>query len=315
MTVERIAQVSPEPVSPPRPRLPELAQRRVSSAASDLVPLLKRHRNYFPPTVGGNSTADSSRSRSRARSGDSSDSDKSFSFTSFESEVDFPLVVHRSKRRRTDIRQCQSHARPPQQSPEATSTAGVNLPKDTSTDVITSDMANNNTDVSEDSLSKTDQMKRKLQCDLTRFLTSEPDYTGILDEVIPPTKQLYAIIPHRKPYSDLDIKFRNLNRALIHWENPIKRLRASPGAAQSPFEDPLQKLAAQANFEDRVAMFHNLGPRSHVEFPLESWTISLALFFEGLLGDAYMPFPFEVLVNNLRTVNQSLYDTIHCSSY
>jgi hypothetical protein len=178
-----------------------------------------------------------------------------------------------------------------------------------------SDMANKNNDidVDEDTHSGTDEMKRKLQSDLTRFLTGEPNYTGILHEVIPPTKQLYAISPHRKPYSDLDIQFRNFNRALIHWESLIKRLRASPGTAQSPFEDPLQKLAAQANFEDRVAMFHNLGPRSHVEFPLESWTISLALFFEGLLGDAYMPFPFEVLVNNLRAVNQSLYDTIHCS--
>jgi hypothetical protein len=34
---------------------------------------------------------------------------------------------------------------------------------------------------------------------------------------------------------------------------------------------------------------------------------------QGLLGNTYMPVPFGDLVIQLRAVNQSLYDTIHCS--
>jgi hypothetical protein len=167
----------------------------------------------------------------------------------------------------------------------------------------------NNIDIHEDSLSGADRMKRKLQLDLSRFLNNEPDFNAILHEVIPPTRKLYAISPHREPYSDLEVEFRNFNRALEHWERLIKTRTASPSAIQSPLKDPLQELAAKGTFEDRVAMLHDLGPRSHIDFPFEGWTISLALFFEGLLGDTYMPFPFEDLVDRLRAVNRPLYDT------
>jgi hypothetical protein len=168
----------------------------------------------------------------------------------------------------------------------------------------------NNIAIHEGSLSGADQMKRKLQLDLIRLLNNEPDFNTILHEVIPPTRKLYAMSPHRKPYSDLEVEFRNFNRALDHWESLIKtRTAASSGVTPSPREDPLQELAAQGTFEDRVAMLHDLGPRSHIDFPFEGWTISLALFFEGLLGDTYMPFPFEDLVDRLRAVNRPLYDT------
>jgi hypothetical protein len=167
----------------------------------------------------------------------------------------------------------------------------------------------NNIAIHEGSLSGADQMKRKLQLDLGRFLSNEPDFTGILHKVILPTRKLYAMSPHRKPYSDLEVEFRNFNRALDHWESLIKTRTASSGVTPSPREDPLQELAAQGTFEDRVAMLHDLGPRSHIDFPFEGWTISLALFFEGLLGDTYMPFPFEDLVDRLRAVNRPLYDT------
>jgi hypothetical protein len=56
---------------------------------------------------------------------------------------------------------------------------------------------------------------------------------------------IYAISPHREPYSDLDFEFRNFNRTLDHWKSLIKRRTASSGAALSPFKDPLQELAAQ----------------------------------------------------------------------
>jgi hypothetical protein len=61
-------------------------------------------------------------------------------------------------------------------------------------------------------------------------------------------------------------------------------------------------------------MLHNFGPKSHTDFPLEELTISLALFFEGLLGDTYMPFPFKDLVLKLRVANQPLYNTIAVGS-
>jgi hypothetical protein len=75
--------------------------------------------------------------------------------------------------------------------------------------------------------------------------------------------------PHRKPYSDLEIDFRNFNRALEHWEILITTLTASAGATQSPLDEPLQDLAAQGTFKDRVAMLHTYSPRSQIHFPLE----------------------------------------------
>jgi hypothetical protein len=314
VAVENIEQPLPEPASHSRLQQPKLTQQGGSSDPSELAPSRLEHRGKM---VAAEPKADSNRSGSRARS-DSNDSDDSFPFTSFihtDSEADIPPARNnKSKRRRIDTRS-------PHQNLEVTSTAGANLRSDISTNITIPDMCNNNNnnnniDVEEGSLSQlsgTDEIKRKLQLDLTRFLNKELDYAGILREVIPPTRKLYAISPYRKPYSDLEVEFRNFNRALDHWESLIKRLTASSGVTPSPLEDPLQELAAQGTFEARVARLNNLGPRSHIDFPLERWTISLALFFEGLLGDTYMPFPFEDLVNQLREANQSLYDTVRYS--
>jgi hypothetical protein len=184
-----------------------------------------------------------------------------------DSEADFPRARNnRSKRRRIDTGS-------PQQDLEVTSTAGANLPSDITTNITIPDDSNNkNIDVDEGGLSQlsgADEIKRKLQLDLTRFLNKELDYAGILREVIPPTRKLYADSPYRKPYSDLDVDFRNFNRALDHWESLIKRRTGSSGVIPTPLKDPLQELAAQGTFEDRVAALRNLGPRSHTEFPPE----------------------------------------------
>ncbi|KAG9185085.1 hypothetical protein G6011_03032 [Alternaria panax] len=322
VTVEPSEQLPSVPTSvpalSPRPQRSELTQREGPSDTYGLAPSRsKRRGNRSAAMVEAKTKAASDRSRSRARSDDSSDSTGTFSFTSYiqtGSEADFPQSTSNgSKRRRIDIPQGRSHTRSPQQSPDVTSTAGVNLPTDASTNITAPDMINNNDNniaIHEGSLSGADQMKRKLQLDLIRLLNNEPDFNTILHEVIPPTRKLYAMSPHRKPYSDLEVEFRNFNRALDHWESLIKtRTAASSGVTPSPREDPLQELAAQGTFEDRVAMLHDLGPRSHIDFPFEGWTISLALFFEGLLGDTYMPFPFEDLVDRLRAVNRPLYDT------
>ncbi|KAF1828136.1 hypothetical protein BDW02DRAFT_652237 [Decorospora gaudefroyi] len=314
VTGKHIEQPLPEPASQSRPQRPKLAQQGVSSDTPELAPSSLAHREKM---VAAEPKADSNRSRGRACSNEN-DSDDSFSFTSFmhtDSEADLPRARNnRSKRRRIDTRS-------PEQDLEVTSTAGANLPSDITDIIIPDDNNNNNNnnnniDVDEggsSQLSGADEIKRKLQLDLTRFLNKELDYAGILREVIPPTRKLYADSPYRKPYTDLEVEFRNFNRALDHWESLIKRLTASSGVTPSPLEDPLQELAAQETFEDRVARLNNLGPRSHIDFPLERWTISLALFFEGLLGDTYIPLPFEDLVNRLRDANQSLYDTVHYS--
>jgi hypothetical protein len=265
------------------------------------------------PKVAAGPKADSNRSRSRARSYSNENDSDDFSFTSFMhtgSEADLPRARNnRSKRRRIDTT-------PPQQDLEVTSTVGANLPSDITTNITIPDNTNNdnhnNIDVDEGDLSQlsgADKLKQKLRRDLTRFLNNELSYAGILIEVLPPTRELYKNSPHRKPYSDLDFEF---NRALNHWERLIKKLTASSDVTPSHLDDPLQDLAAQTTFTGRVAKFNDLGPTWHIDFPLERWTISLALFFEFLLGEAYMPLSFESLVNQLRTANQSLYETIRC---
>lgn len=308
------------PASPPRSQQSELAQRGGPSDTSGLAPSrLKRHGNRSATMVEAKLKAASDRSRSRARSDNSSGSMGTFSFTSYKqtgSEADFlQSTSNVFKRPRIDISQSRSPTQS-QQSPEAISTAGISLPTDTSTNITAPDMVNNNesnSDIYEEGLFGADQMKRKLQLDLGRFLNNQPDFNAILHEVILPTRKLYAISPYCKPYSDLDVEFRNLDRALEHWEILIKTRTASPGVIKSSLKDPLQELAAKRTFEDRVAVLHSLGPRSRIDFPFEGWTISLALFFEGLLGDTYMPFPFKDLVDRLRAVNWPLYDIIRGS--
>jgi hypothetical protein len=174
--------------------------------------------------------ADRSRSKGRARSDSSPDSNGNLSFTGFmhghsDSEAAFTrLRISRSKRPRVDIAERRSYTQSPQYTTEVTSTVGANLPSEASTEFTIPDMGdnnntdNNNTDNNnvEDSLSETDRTKQKLQLNLTRFLKNQLDYASILAEVILPTRQLYAVSPHRQPYSDLEVEFTNFKRALDH---------------------------------------------------------------------------------------------------
>ncbi|KAB2100097.1 hypothetical protein AG0111_0g11709 [Alternaria gaisen] len=308
------------PASPSLPRWSEPMERGGTPDTSSLEPsLLKRRRNSSAATVEAETKAASSRSRSRALSDDSSDPVDTFSFTGFictGPEADSPQARSDGyKRPRIDISQHGSRSPSRQQSPEAASTAGDNPPTDI-TIITTPDRisgSENNMNTHEDSLSRTNQMKRKLQLDLSRLLSNKPDFSGILHDVIPPTRKLYAISPHRKPYSDMEVEFRNFIRALDHWETLIRTRIASPSVVRPPVKDHLEVLAAKRTFEDRVAMLQKLGPRSHVDFPFERWTISLALFFEGLLGSTYMPLPFRDLVDRLRAINRPLYDAVRRS--
>jgi hypothetical protein len=257
--------------------------------------------------------ADSNRSKTRARSdSNENDSDDSFHFTSFmHTDLEADLLRARNNRsKRPRIGTGSS-----EQDLEVTSTAGANLPSDI-TNIIILDDDNNNINVDERGLSQlsgADEIKRKLQLDLARFLNKGLDYADILRKVIRPIRELYTDSPYRKPYSDLDVDFRNFNRAMGHWESLIERRTASSGVTPMPLKEPLNELATQKTFEGRIAVLRNFGPRSHIDFPLERLTIFLAMCFEGLLGNAYMPVLFEDLVNRLRDANQSLYDPIHCS--
>jgi hypothetical protein len=83
---------------------------------------------------------------------------------------------------------------------------------------------------------------------------------------------------------------------------------ASPMSARA--DDPLEELASQETFMDRVAVLRRLRPRPEIWFSYETWTYLLAMFFEGLLGEHHMLWSFEELVIGLRDVNKSLNDTI-----
>jgi hypothetical protein len=234
VTGEHIEQPLLDRASQPPAQQPKLAQQGGSSDTSELAPFRLEHRGKMVAAE---------RSRSRARS----DSNDSFSFTSFmptDSEADHPRARDNgSKRRRRDTRS-------PLRNLEVTSTAGANLSSDITTNITIPDDDNNNNNnnnnnninVDEGGLSQllgADEIRRKLQLNLARFLNKELDYAGILCEVISPTRDLYADSPYRKPYSDLDIDFRNFNRALDHWESLIKRRTASSGVTPTPLKDPL----------------------------------------------------------------------------
>lgn len=223
-------------------------------------------------------------------------------------------AINQPKTPRGNTPQCRSRTRSPQESPGVTSTANVNLPNDASANIVRSDTANNNKnfDVDEESLSAANQMKQKLQLDLTRLLNSEPECTGILHEVIPVTKQLYTICSH-KPGSTSEAQLDELYRALIHWEKFLEKLEVSSSVAPLPFEDFVQKLTDPVTFKDRVSMFHDGFLGSCIGVLPDILPLCLALFFEGLLGDAYMPFPFKDLMVKLSAFNRSLYNTTSSS--
>ncbi|KAF2022575.1 hypothetical protein EK21DRAFT_95599 [Setomelanomma holmii] len=99
-------------------------------------------------------------------------------------------------------------------------------------------------------------------------------------------------------------------KGFLNNELDYASILPSAGVTRSLVNDFLQEIVAQKTFKVRAAMHRNLGPRSHTDFPLEELIVSLALFFDGLLGDRFMPVPFEDLVYRLRAANQSLYETI-----
>jgi hypothetical protein len=298
-TVEHTGRVSPKQVG-----TPDL------SGSASAIPQPKRHTSPSVAIEDAKLEAYSARSSKRARS----NSDRPFSLRNVPrsgSEADPRSQSKRPKRVEKDNPTPESCTGPPQSDAEATFTKDANLPNDTSTNISKSVVRNvNNTGIDNCEIALVDQTKPKLRLSLLRFLERKLDHAGVLREVIPPTKQLYAIGPHRESCGDLDLDFKNFNRALEHWESLITKHTATSGATQSPLGDPLQELAAQESFKDRVAMLRNCDPTSQTDFTLETWTISLALLFEGLLGDSYMPCSFADMVAGFRVSYQSLYEPL-----
>jgi hypothetical protein len=158
------------------------------------------------------------------------------------------------------------------------------------------------------------EAKRKLRSHLAHFLTSnEPKYQDVLKNVIPSAKTLYALSPQRLPHNDLYLEFRDLSRALDHWQTVISGFKVRTGAMGSAFDDSLHQLPQQS-LKDRLAAYRQIDSKAQSYLGLDRWTNALALFFEGLLGDDYMPFPFEHLVARLRAANQPLCDSFAVTS-
>jgi hypothetical protein len=328
VTAERMEQLPAAPTSvPASPSLPQWSepmQRGGTPDTSSLEPSrLKRPRNSSAATVEAETKAASSRSRSRARSDDSSDPVDTFSFTSFICtglEADSPqLRSDGYKRPRIDTSQHRSRSPSRQQSVEATSTAGETPPTDTFTNITIPDTIddddddddnnnNNNNGGGEHRLFTSDRMRQKMQHALTRFLANDLDFIGILREVVQPVRKFYTIRLNHRPYNDLNVEIIEFSQAFNHWERLIERYTASSCVTQSPFEDFLQLIADKGTSENRVAMLHSLGSRSHIDFAFDMWNTALAMFFQGL-----SPLPLQDLVDRLKAVNRPLYDTVRCS--
>ncbi|PVH92675.1 hypothetical protein DM02DRAFT_604984 [Periconia macrospinosa] len=293
----------------------------------------KEHRIDLSMAVGGaESYSTSNRSGRRTRSNSSEFLRSSTSFACSSSRSNCSQSGNkRVKRSREDIIREFSHPQPSQHNTSSSVMSSdrvypistrVSDPDPevgricgTSTDMFPLTITStNDADPLSDSFADDTTASRKLQPRLGSFLSNEPEYSSIVQEVILPTKQLYALSHHRQPHDDLYVMFRGFNQALDHWGTLITRFEGFVGAAQSPCEDPLQHLIGQMTFKDRVAAFRKLGLKSQTRIPFEEWTMSLALLFEGLLGHQYMPFPFEDLVIRLRAANQSLYDSVAVSS-
>lgn len=163
-----------------------------------------------------NPVAGSTHSSKRAQSDDSG---SSFSFRTFlrsDSEEAFSQATSRGPERlRTAVTRGRSQTKPCRSGSEALFTPDVRMLSGVSTNVTTPDVRNvDNSDIYNGSLFSVDQIKQTLQVNLTQFLLKGLDYTGVLLETIPPIQHLYEISPYRELYSDLEIEFRNFNRAL-----------------------------------------------------------------------------------------------------
>lgn len=138
---------------------------------------------------------------------------------------------------------------------------------------------------------------------LQHLLTDITDSVVMSHEMISVAQCLYRESPHRHPHDDWYNDFRVLSQALDHWEHLIAQAPTADNARSSS-EDPLPKFVAGKLAEGRLRVFRRLRAQMQPPFSFDTWTIALALLFEGLLPRVGIPSSFEDMVYRLRTALQ-----------
>ncbi|KAF3032560.1 hypothetical protein E8E12_001883 [Didymella heteroderae] len=128
--------------------------------------------------------------------------------------------------------------------------------------------------------------------------------SGVMpDDIISVAQCLYRESPHRHPHDDWYNDFRVLSQALDDLEHLAAQGTTADNAQSSP-EDPLPKFTAEKTVEARLRVFRGSRAQMQQPYSLETWTIALALLFEGLLPGVGIPSSFEDMVRRLRTALQ-----------
>jgi hypothetical protein len=123
------------------------------------------------------------------------------------------------------------------------------------------------------------------------------------DEITSVAQCLYRESPHRHPHDDWYNDFRVLSQALDDLEHLVAQGTTADNAQSSP-EDPLPKFTAEKTAEARLRVFRGSRAQMQQPYSFETWTIALALLFEGLLPRVGIPSSFEDMVCRLRTALQ-----------
>lgn len=138
---------------------------------------------------------------------------------------------------------------------------------------------------------------------LQHLLTDIADSVVMPNEIISVARCLYRESPHRHPHDDWYNDFRVLSQALDRWEHLIAQTPTADNG-QSSLEDPLPKFIAEKLAEGHLRVFRRLRAQMQPPFSFDTWTIGLALLFEGLLPHVGLPSPFEEMVRRLRIALQ-----------
>ena len=123
------------------------------------------------------------------------------------------------------------------------------------------------------------------------------------DEMISIARCLYRESPHRHPYDDWYNDFRVLSQALDRWKHPVAQGTTADNARSSS-EDLLPKFTAEKTAEGRLRAFRRSRAQMQPPYSFDTWTITLALLFEGLLSCVEIPSTFEDMVGRLETAFQ-----------
>ncbi|KAF3031151.1 hypothetical protein E8E11_010548 [Didymella keratinophila] len=123
------------------------------------------------------------------------------------------------------------------------------------------------------------------------------------DEILLVARWLYRESPHRHPDDDWYNDFRVLSQAMDRWEYLVAQ-KLTAGVMRPSPEDPLPRFIVEKTAEDRLRVFRVSRVQMQPSYSFDTWTIALALLFEGLLPHVGNPSSFEDMVRRLRTALQ-----------